>query len=758
MPPAAKAPKKPQAPKKPSSRSKTGNDACSKAASNWQLAIRGKEPLDPETYKTLGKCRALARSKKQASDFGRTGKLSEQGQKALEGRLQKRFDQGKITQKSRAEELKILLAKRAERAKARAASGQQKPAETEKTSVFDTREQSNQAQLENKYRLKKPIEGKDGSRLVGYQWVSTTEEGMFRDRKVSDWGAAQTSVPTGRSIVHLFWVSDKSGKETLMGRGAAENALGWNKNKLLTTAKHEHSRQQEQQRRNAAEVKHLETALKPSKKEALHSFYDRTPTHFRGGKDPLPVYLTEKNGGYIATYKNNADLLVEAGGKSYRMAFGRGTPSRTKQAENLLALRKQKQEQASQPKETVARLAPTASGKAVLRPAREPKPGLTDTKRLIGQVKAKEKARAETQSGVRTVKTSELKADPERFQYKLNTNATGVTDQFKETKVWNKELAGVVQVWKDPANGQTYVVNGHHRYELASRLGVKNLNVQYIQAASAAEARQKGALTNIAEGRGTSLDAGKFLRDLKTDNPEAIFQQRGISLSEKTASEGLALRNLASPIWSKVINEQTPLSRAVAIGKSKLREEDQIQLFNKAEKGQWTSGKTLEFGKELKRAPLVKTQTDNLFGDEEFINVAEQRAALADRFQTRMKTDANLFGKVGRSRNAGRLEQVGSNRIDVTSSQEQAKQAQNAVDMFNIERNYGLVSRTLDKYATGIAGGQKLDKVYPQFERQVSKQLDNILNKEIRDKRAAELRAMNPADRRKLAKRRTARV
>lgn len=536
MPPAAKAPKKPQAPKKPSSRSKTGNDACSKAASNWQLAIRGKEPLDPETYKTLGKCRALARSKKQASDFGRTGKLSEQGQKALEGRLQKRFDQGKITQKSRAEELKILLAKRAERAKARAAGWQAKPAET------------------------------------------------------------------------------------------------------------------------------------------------------------------------------------------------------------------------------VARLAPTASGKAVLRPAREPKPGLTDTKRLIGQVKAKEKARAETQSGVRTVKTSELKADPERFQYKLNTNATGVTDQFKETKVWNKELAGVVQVWKDPANGQTYVVNGHHRYELASRLGVKNLNVQYIQAANAAEARQKGALTNIAEGRGTSLDAGKFLRDLKTDNPEAIFQQRGISLSEKTASEGLALRNLASPIWSKVVNEQTPLSRAVAIGKSKLREEDQIQLFNKAEKGQWTSGKTLEFGKELKRAPLVKTSSDNLFGDEEFINVAEQRAALADRFQTRMKTDANLFGKVGRSRNAGRLEQVGSNRIDVTSSQEQAKQAQNAVDMFNIERNYGLVSRTLDKYATGIAGGQKLDKVYPQFERQVSKQLDNLLNKEIRDKRAAELRAMNPADRRKLAKRRTARV
>lgn len=697
MPPAAKAPKKPQAPKKPSSRSKTGNDACSKAASNWQLAIRGKEPLDPETYKTLGKCRALARSKKQASDFGRTGKLSEQGQKALEGRLQKRFDQGKITQKSRAEELKILLAKRAERAKARAAGG---PASQPKASRY------NQLEDTIKKNAKAGFESEQDQSLRRF-----SENVYIRDQAFSNAARLRES-----QFVDLARSGDN--RKSISTGNAAK--LIRKVNPSLT--------------------------VKQANKLAIGLPVNRMSSQtYRGEATHYGMRGDNTSGVTASTAMRDMDSLLKLAYKTARQS----------RAKELLQERSQKTQF---PKETVARLAPTASGKAVLRPAREPKPGLTDTKRLIGQVKAKEKAKAENQSGVRTVKTSELKADPERFQYKLNTNATGVTDQFKETKVWNKELAGVVQVWKDPVNGQTYVVNGHHRYELASRLGVKNLNVQYIQAASAAEARQKGALTNIAEGRGTSLDAGKFLRDLKTDNPEAIFQQRGISLSEKTASEGLALRNLAAPIWSKVVNEQTPLSRAVAIGKSKLREEDQIQLFNKAEKGQWTSGKTLEFGKELKRAPLVKTQTDNLFGDEEFINVAEQRAALADRFQTRMKTDANLFGKVGRSRNAGRLEQVGSNRIDVTSSQEQAKQAQNAVDMFNIERNYGLVSRTLDKYATGIAGGQKLDKVYPQFERQVSKQLDNILNKEIRNKRAAELRAMNPADRRKLAKRRTARV
>ena len=536
MPPIAQAkkPGKPSAPKKPSTRSKTGNDACSRAASNWQLAIRGKAALEPDTYKTLGKCRAMARQKKQAVDQGRTGKLSEKGQAALEGRLQKRFDQGLITQKSRSEELKKRLKQRAER---------------------------------------------NGT-----------------------------------------------------------------------------------------------TQAKPQK-------------------------------------------------------------------------------------ETVARLAPTEKGRAALRPVREPKPGLADTKRLISQVKAKEKARAETQSGVRTLKTSEIQADPERFQYKMNTaGPIGVTDQFKETKVWNKELAGVVQVWKDPANGITYVVNGHHRYELAQRLGVKSLNVQYIQAKDAAEARQKGALTNIAEGRGTSVDAGRFFRDSKSPDIESELKQRGISLSERNASEGLALRGLAPQIWRKVVDETTPLSRAVAIGRSGLRPEDQLQLFNRSEKGNWTSGKTAEFGQELKRAPLMAKQGGGLFDDEEFVNLAEFRAMFADRFKGRMRGDANLFGKISRSRNVNRIEQVGQNKIDTTSSQEQARQADQALQMFDIERNYGLTSRELDRYAGMVAGGKKLDKVYPEFERRIMKLLDNAVNKEQRQKEARNLKQLTPEQRREVARQRRARA
>lgn len=123
MPP--KAQKKPAAPKKPtkpSAKSKTGNTACSQAASNWQLSIRGKEPLDPQTYATLAKCRAMTRTAKQADDRARMGyNLNEQGAAALKGRLQKRFDQGLITQKSRDERLKTLLQQRKEKQAAVAA-------------------------------------------------------------------------------------------------------------------------------------------------------------------------------------------------------------------------------------------------------------------------------------------------------------------------------------------------------------------------------------------------------------------------------------------------------------------------------------------------------------------------------------------------------------------------------------------------------------------------------------------------------------
>jgi hypothetical protein len=104
----------------------------------------------------------------------------------------------------------------------------------------EERSEMNTAEFEPRFRLRTPIRGRTGAEIVGYHWVSHLEEGMFKDRRVSSWEDAQTSVPTGRKIVHLYWVQmPDTGEIILMGVGAAKKALGLTEAKLYSIAKAE---------------------------------------------------------------------------------------------------------------------------------------------------------------------------------------------------------------------------------------------------------------------------------------------------------------------------------------------------------------------------------------------------------------------------------------------------------------------------------------------------------------------------------------
>ena len=669
---------KPTAPKKPTSRSKTGNAACSSAASNWQLALRGKAALDPETYRTLAKCRAMNRTAKMAEAQGRTGKLSAMGESAVKARLQARFDSGLITQKSRTDKLNLLLKQRSERGKNEARNS----------------------------------ETKSGR---GYGDLTKDERTTFDKSILTPFKEAETEIDRIRNTLgeRYAWEAMNAGKIRYPNQSTIDRFSGGAKqygidfDRVMKDSGVEGIRKKIEDAKKWGEQDWME---KPAKK--ADAFALKPP--------PTPGISTRSQGVMFGT-DTELDKIVRA-------------------------------EQAAKPKPlagqgnmfdvSTQRLAPAVMAPRVLAPAAK-----IPLKSVAKAVKGKLVARAERTSGVATLRTESIKADPERFQYKMNTSGpVGVTDQFKETKTWNRELAGVVQVWKDPANGQTFVVNGHHRYELAQRLGVKRLNVQYIQAKDAAEARTKGALTNIAEGRGTSVDAGKFFREQgDLGGVVETLKKKGISLSEKTASEGLALAKTAPKIWRDVVDEMTPVSRAVAIGKADLRHEDQLQIYRKATEGNWRSGKVEEFATELKRAPLVKSGSASLFGDDEFVNTAEHRAALADRFKTQLKSGKKLFGTVARSRNAGRLESAG-NKIDRESSAAIAQSNDRALMAFDIERKFGSrTSRLLDRYATQLAQGEKIDRVYGGFEARVTRALQRDLEKPFEArlaKRKARLAAM----------------
>ena len=195
-------------------------------------------------------------------------------------------------------------------------------------------------------------------------------------------------------------------------------------------------------------------------------------------------------------------------------------------------------------------------------------------------------------AAVRSVPTQDLTLDPKRFQYKLNTSPEGVTDLLKG-KRWNDDLAGVVSVWQDPADGKTYVVNGHHRAMLAKETGTPEVAVRYLKAPDAASARAIGALQNIAEGRGTPVDAAKFFRD--SGLTPADLEAKGISMGEATAANGLALSRLSPQLFDDAVSGKLRQGRAIAIGKAAPEVEQQealLKLIDRAEaKGQACFGR-----------------------------------------------------------------------------------------------------------------------------------------------------------------------
>lgn len=171
--------------------------------------------------------------------------------------------------------------------------------------------------------------------------------------------------------------------------------------------------------------------------------------------------------------------------------------------------------------------------------------------------------------GIAQVPRQELSIDPERFQYKSQADElTGATNQFDKVTSFNPDLSGILIVWHDPNDGHDYVVNGHHRLELANRLGwSESLPVRFINADSDKIARVIGALQNIADDKGSPYDAAKLLRDSGVTKKRA--EEFGINPKGDIFTKGEALRYFPEEIFNELRNYDPKAKKfdsAVAVG------------------------------------------------------------------------------------------------------------------------------------------------------------------------------------------------
>jgi len=310
------------------------------------------------------------------------------------------------------------------------------------------------------------------------------------------------------------------------------------------------------------------------------------------------------------------------------------------------------------------------------------------------------------------VNVAQLLVDPDRFQYKLGADPVdGAGLALDDVEQFDSGLAGVITVWRGK-DDKLYVVNGHQRTALARRTGVKQMRAQVLDEGedlrfalrhnvSDVEARTYGALINIAEGRGTAIDAAKLIRD--ADLSPKDLKDSGVSLSDRLAKDALALAKLDTGLFQAAICGQLEQSQAVVIGLG-LGDDPkaQVDLWSAILKAQ-AAGRDLPDSRirELillgrgSGATMGAQDQPALFGAEVMArSLMFERAEIVDRTKRLLAGDRAIFGNA--VRNAQRLE-TGGTRVDRESGQRIKRDAVGCL---------GLLNQTV--YSSGTAASEYL--------------------------------------------------
>lgn len=311
---------------------------------------------------------------------------------------------------------------------------------------------------------------------------------------------------------------------------------------------------------------------------------------------------------------------------------------------------------------------------------------------------------------VYNVPIEDIHRDPERFQYKQSTNQKGVTDQFAGVK-FDPRYAGVLAVWQDPANRQTYVINGHHRLELAERTGgVPTMAVRYIKAKDAAEARAQGAIINMAGGKGTAMDAAKFMRE--TGRTIEDLKAENVSLKGNVAANGAILATLNDRLFSQVQRGQLPEETALAIARHLPNHNLQDQLANflkkKEDAGKEYSPKVIDgMAREMAETPTHTTTEHLLFGDiEREDSLFGERNELKTAIRADLAKSVNDFKAVSSERRAGVVSSAG-NTLNIEKNKETAERHAQALAVFDtLVNRKGPISDALNEGAKEYANAK----------------------------------------------------
>ena len=263
-------------------------------------------------------------------------------------------------------------------------------------------------------------------------------------------------------------------------------------------------------------------------------------------------------------------------------------------------------------------------------------------------------------TGIVSLPVASIKTDPERFQFKREGVEwpEGITRKMAGVEQWNPIAAGNVLVWEDKS-GQRWVVDGHHRLALAKRLGVKNINAYLIRESdgfSDTEALTAGAMSNLAAGNGTALDAARLFRagDVNLEQ----LKDRGVNVKSQIVAQGLAMRNLSDEVFRMAVDGKIPPAMAAVIGENTTSPVQQRQIADIIAGGNVESAREAELlARTIDAAPVLSKSEETLFGTQTTEkSLYLERARILHNVEKILRENQKVFGTLARK--AGMIEQA----------------------------------------------------------------------------------------------------
>jgi len=339
--------------------------------------------------------------------------------------------------------------------------------------------------------------------------------------------------------------------------------------------------------------------------------------------------------------------------------------------------------------------------------------------------------------GGQMLPTSEILAAPDVFQYKGGVNESGeqIGNSLSGVERWDPNAENIIQVWRSPEDGQTYVVNGHNRLAAAKRMGIPSMRVEYLDAPTAAEARLQGAISNVSDGKGTVFDAAKLAREYGITDT-AQLKALGKPGASGFWKDGIALGRLPEDVFTAAVNEQIPLRRAVIIGESGVDEETMRSAYRYlVQQGpdNVKEGTLREMLAMAGRSPANSSvdQPDILTGtqwEQSFNQGLLAKADLASSVRLMLSKEKKLFGTVGRQ--AGQIERVG--QVDAGAAKDISGEASRALAIFDqLKYETGPVGDLLNEGTQRVLAGEQPAAVAKGIKNRLAAAIQEAMGKEV---------------------------